>query len=75
MAPYQLESFLGASLDSGEEAVGKQLSLIHLGAELLEIEKALRKGRMPRPQPKGESSKDQFSEMSNDKRVRWKFWR
>ncbi len=75
MAPFQLEGFLGATLDNSEEAVSKQLSLIHLGAELLEIEKTLRKGRIQREEPKRESSTDRVSHNSNDNKSRWMFWK
>lgn len=75
MAPFQLDSFLRATLDTGEDVVSKQLSLIHLGAELVEIEKALRKGRMQREEPKRESSTDQVSYINNANKSRWMFWK
>ncbi len=73
MAPFHLESFLGAARDPHEEIVNKHLSLIHLGAELLELEIVLRRvdplGKPPNEHPKAEPLAD------NLKRPRWMFWK
>jgi hypothetical protein len=53
MAPFHIDSFLYASRDEEDDAVCKYLSLIHLGAELANLETILQKERDTEKKPSG----------------------
>ena len=72
MAPFHSNSFIDAINDPGTGSVEKELSLMFMGVELLELDEKIQEGRSNNSLKKGSSSSPQKSD--NQTYPWWKLW-